>query len=172
MLHLHPEHLSVLHSHPQEIGVGDAQRKGPKVIGPSHCTCWILSLMSSDINESGCSDINEYLHSLDDYWSREHKKWYWQSREVVLLTHSSLGSFYVLLVHLWCRVSYPHGLVQWLHGAFPAQTPPEGAAYSLCHWTPQMPPGDQSRPQHPDAGGHLHLLRAEFYFFIFVSVPF
>ena len=37
------------------------------------------------------------------------------------------------------------------------------AVHPHPYWTPQMPPGDQSRPHHPDAGGHpRHLLPAEF----------
>ena len=88
---------SVLHSHPQESGVGDAQRKGPQ-------GRWSFPLHLLD-----AQSLNEYLCSFD-YWSRECKKWYWQSREVVLLTHSSLhsGSMVLLLHRHQQRMQYIH----------------------------------------------------------------
>ena len=103
--------------------------RATKVIGPSHCTYWMLSLMSSDFNEYGCSDINEYLCSLEDYWSREHRKWYWQGKwfcsptapyagfmyfwsvsDAVFLTFMvcSSGSMVLLLLRHHQRVQYIH----------------------------------------------------------------
>lgn len=62
VLHLRPEHLSVLHSLPQESGVGDAQRKGPQGHWP-----FLVGLLDAQ-------SLNEYLCSCDSRWSTGHRK--------------------------------------------------------------------------------------------------
>lgn len=123
--------------------------RAPKVTGPSWWVCWMLSLLMSisvPVTVAGPQDTGSDTHS--------QRKWFCSSRPSAAI---------VLLWSVSDAVSYPHGLVQWLHGAS-AQTPPEGAVYPHHRWAPQMPPGDQSRPHHPDASGHLRrLLHTEFH---------
>ena len=123
--------------------------RAPKVTGPSWWVCWMLSLLMSisvPVTVAGPQDTGSDTHN--------QRKWF---------CSSSPSAAIVLLWSVSDAVSYPHGLVQWLHGAS-AQTPPEGAVYPHPHWAPQMPPGDQSHPHHPDASGHLRrLLHTEFH---------
>ena len=62
VLHPRPEHLPGLHSLPQEGGVGDAQRKGPR----GHWSFLLLLL--------GAQFLNEYLCSWDSHWPTGHRK--------------------------------------------------------------------------------------------------
>lgn len=123
--------------------------RAPKVTGPSWWVCWMLSLLMSisvPVTVAGPQDTGSDTHN--------QRKWF---------CSSSPSAAIVLLWSVSDAVSYPHGLVQWLHGAS-AQTPPEGAVYPHPRWAPQMPPGDQSHPHHPDASGHLRrLLHTEFH---------
>ena len=54
VLRLHPEHLSVLHSHPQESRVDDAQRKGPQ----GHWPFLLHLLDAQSLNVRHCSSEN------------------------------------------------------------------------------------------------------------------
>ena len=112
--------------------------------------------------------LNVHPCSSENHWSTEHAQLYWYQRQVVLFILTYWNRYELFVVHLWCYVYWRHGLVQWLHGASPAETPPEGAVYSHPHWAPQMPPRDQSRPHHPDACGHLHHLLLPKFCFVFL----
>ena len=152
VLHLHPEHLSVLHSHPWERREVTAQGKSPQ----AH-RFFLLHLL--DIQ---C--FNVHLCPCENHCITEKTQLYWCTGRLVLLILKSQCRDCCPVVHLGCCVYWSHDLVLWLHGASPAQTPPEGAVYPHPHWAPQTPAGDQSRPHYPDAGGHLcHLLCGNFY---------
>ena len=86
--------------------------RAPKVTGPSWWVCWMLSLLMSisvPVTVAGPQDTGSDTHN--------QRKWF---------CSSSPSAAIVLLWSVSDAVSYPHGLVQWLHGAS-AQTPPEGA---------------------------------------------
>ncbi|KAB0353889.1 hypothetical protein FD755_023413 [Muntiacus reevesi] len=123
----------------------------PRVTGPSCCTCWMLSLLKNIFVPVTVTGPQDTGNDTDNQG-----KWF---------CSSSPSAATVLLRSVSDAVSYPHGLVQWLHGASPAETPPEGAVYSHPTGHHRCPPGDQSRPHRPDAGGHpCQLLHTEFNF--------
>ena len=127
--------------------------RAPKVTGPSCCTCWMFSLLmcitvplktAAPQNTHNCTD-NQGVWFYSSSGPADGSVYLWFISDAVFfgLMVQSSGSMVLLHRHRQ-RVQYVH-------------TP---------HWAPQMPPRDQSRPQHPDAGGHLcHRLHTEFHFF-------
>lgn len=123
------------HSLPQDSGE-DAQRMSPQGHWSFPFICWISSVLISIY-------VPVKVTGLQDTYNHTQGKWFCSSlgpNTGLVFSWSISGAMFIGLM-VWCSGS----MVLLLHGHH----------QSAAHSHPRRPPADQSRPRHPDAGGHL-----------------
>lgn len=138
MLRLRPEHLSDLHTHPGAGGVDDAQRTSPQgrwsfLLHLLHGQCLNKHLCSREV--TGAQEVGNSTDSEGQWFCSSSSP---RASSVVLWIVSDATCFGLMVRSSGSMVLLLHGHHQ-----------------SAAHSHPRRPPADQSRPRHPDAGGHL-----------------